>query len=347
MTSQIQTTAIDVDFPVAGQDNDSQGFRDNFTVIQTALATAASEITVLQAESARTGVDNNFNGNLISNAQTNQLYGTVYPTTNPPVGSVVLDYEEAEMFTVRLTTAGNRSIRINNWPTGKDQAYVYAKVKIFIKNDTAAVSAGSFVVGKKYMITDLGDTTQLQWNAAAGSTGVTYAVGDLFTAATAGDSGTGTVVEVLTVSFVANSAITDYEVAADLLVEAWTPDNGTTVYFTKLSGLNLPASLFGSQWQGEEQVEDLASVSLSKTAGYFVTAENNLSSTLAAGTEGQIKVLAMDTFGGGNMVVTVTNPGWKTTGTGTITFSQLGQACTLQYINNQWFCVGNNGPTFA
>jgi hypothetical protein len=67
---------------------------------------------------------------------------------------------------------------------------------------------------------------------------------------------------------------------------------------------------------------------------------------LAAGTNGQIKTFAM--YGdGGDMVITVTNAGWKSSGTGTVTFSAIGQACTLQYINSKWFCVGNNGTVFA
>jgi hypothetical protein len=44
------------------------------------------------------------------------------------------------------------------------------------------------------------------------------------------------------------------------------------------------------------------------------------------------------------MVITVTNPAW--TGTGTITFANIGDACTLKYINSKWFCIGNNGCTF-
>jgi hypothetical protein len=45
MTSAITTTNIDGAFPIAGQDNNSQGFRDNFTNIKTGLNTAKSEIT--------------------------------------------------------------------------------------------------------------------------------------------------------------------------------------------------------------------------------------------------------------------------------------------------------------
>jgi hypothetical protein len=49
----------------------------------------------------------------------------------------------------------------------------------------------------------------------------------------------------------------------------------------------------------------------------------------------------------GTMVITVTDAGWKSSGTGTITFDAAGEACTLQYINSKWFCIGNNGAAFA
>lgn len=52
-------------------------------------------------------------------------------------------------------------------------------------------NAGSFITGAVYIIRALGNTTQLQWNTAAGTSGLTYAVGDIFTAAAAG-AGTGT-----------------------------------------------------------------------------------------------------------------------------------------------------------
>jgi len=47
----------------------------------------------------------------------------------------------------------------------------------------------------------------------------------------------------------------------------------------------------------------------------------------------------------GNMVITVANHGLG--GAGTITFNATGEACTLQYVNSKWFCIGNNGAAFA
>lgn len=54
MASTINSNNIDTLYPVAGQDNDTQGFRDNFRNIKNNLNTAAQEITALQANVALT-----------------------------------------------------------------------------------------------------------------------------------------------------------------------------------------------------------------------------------------------------------------------------------------------------
>lgn len=56
-----------------------------------------------------------------------------------------------------------------------------------IGSEEPLVAAGSFVAGYRYTIVSLGSTN---WNTAAGTTGITYAVGDIFKAAVVG-SGTG------------------------------------------------------------------------------------------------------------------------------------------------------------
>lgn len=48
MASNINPNNINGNYPVAGQDNDSQGFRDNFTNISNNFSFAATEITALQ-----------------------------------------------------------------------------------------------------------------------------------------------------------------------------------------------------------------------------------------------------------------------------------------------------------
>ena len=53
MASNINDTGVNSDYPVAGQDNDSQGFRDNFGVIKSNFVSAKSEIESLQNTTAQ------------------------------------------------------------------------------------------------------------------------------------------------------------------------------------------------------------------------------------------------------------------------------------------------------
>ena len=64
MTSLINFAAINENFPVAGQDNDTQVFRDNFDTIKTNFSAAKTEIEDLQDNVARTDVDSDFNYNV-------------------------------------------------------------------------------------------------------------------------------------------------------------------------------------------------------------------------------------------------------------------------------------------
>jgi hypothetical protein len=68
MSSNINYASINENFPVAGQDNDTQVFRDNFDTIKNSLATAKEEVTNLIESSARLNEDNDFRGNRIVNA---------------------------------------------------------------------------------------------------------------------------------------------------------------------------------------------------------------------------------------------------------------------------------------
>ena len=85
-------------------------------------------------------------------------------------------------------------------PPESSMLQAFNKVFIFRKGQVAlewdgsfsTITSGSFEVGKTYTITSLGGNSQAEWNTAAGTSGVTYAVGSTFTAATVGVSGTGT-----------------------------------------------------------------------------------------------------------------------------------------------------------
>jgi hypothetical protein len=123
---------------------------------------------------------------------------------------------------------------------------------------------------------------------------------------------------------------------------------GSPVTSTGTLTVNLPSNVVVAGQlilNGSENLASSSAVNVAVTASYFSTVTAS-TATLAIGTAGQIKTFMM-LSSGGNMVITVTNPGWRSSGTGTMTFSNTGDACTLQYIASKWFCVGNNGAIFA
>ena len=135
MASSITTTNIDATFPVAGQDNDSQGFRDNFSQIKTQLSTASTEITSLQDNRATTNANTDFNGHDQSKLVLKD-WGQKVVAKGSVSGSVSLDFEDGNVVT--LTTSGNVSLTFTNFPQEDDASTnVYAVMKVFL---TKAVS---------------------------------------------------------------------------------------------------------------------------------------------------------------------------------------------------------------
>jgi len=302
MSSNINPNNIDGAYPVAGQDNNSQGFRDNFTNTKTNFQYAADEITdlqnnvILKAALTGTTLNNNMNGSVLSNAQLQDMSLTRV-ALGTLSGSVTVNYASGHYQT--LTTSGSVSLAFSNWPDSGIAGFVTVRV-------TVASTAHTLTLPS--------------------------AVGNGSSAAS-----------VLGIEGISSNVITFAETGT-YEFQFHTDDNGTTVY---LSELTRPRNRFINPLflTGSEDLADAAAASLTKTTSYFSTAAAE-TATLAAGTDGQIKVFAMyaDT---GDMVITVSNAGWKSSGTGTITFSAIGQACTLQYINSKWFVIGNNGAAFA
>jgi len=67
-SNDINTGGIDTAYPVAGADNDSQGFRDNFSNIKQAIDDAKSALSTLEGTAPSKQADNDFNDNKIKKA---------------------------------------------------------------------------------------------------------------------------------------------------------------------------------------------------------------------------------------------------------------------------------------
>ena len=107
MTSAINYNIINENFPVPGQDNDTQTFRDNFNSIKNNFREAQGEITALQTNSAKTNTSNDFKYNTVSKAKFQNNIEAVFdfggPMTAAPVAQEV-NFENGPYQVIRLAT---------------------------------------------------------------------------------------------------------------------------------------------------------------------------------------------------------------------------------------------------
>jgi hypothetical protein len=306
MTSQINPSTINAEYPVAGQDNSTQGFRDNFSFTRQNFQRAADEITDLQnkvllkAPLSGTTLNNNLNGVVLDGAKI-QNFSAAQFNIGAVSGPLTIEYSVGHYQS--FTIVNSVTLNFTSFPGG-NQAWIILRV---------TADAGDTLILPPAVGEDSGDSkssTSLQGIQGLNGQTITFA-----------ESGS-------------------YE------FEFRTTDNGSTIYITELSRPK-------SRWTnplfvtGTEQVANTATISLNTATSFFSTSTTNQTATLAAGADGQLKSLAMAVKGTGNVTVTVSNAGWKTSGTGTVAFTALGHACTLQYFNSKWYCIGNNGCTFA
>jgi hypothetical protein len=141
MTSQINPNNIDGSYPVANQDNNSQGFRDNFTNIKVNFQDAAAEITDLQnkavLKAALTGgvLDNNMNDALLYAAKI-QDFAATKVTVGTTSGAIAINYESGHYQSI--STSGSITLSFANFPTSGN--YGYIKLQINITNTAHTVT---------------------------------------------------------------------------------------------------------------------------------------------------------------------------------------------------------------
>jgi len=138
MASSITVASIDATFPVSGQDNDSQGFRDNTAQIKTQLTTAGTEISDLQTNSATTNATDSFNGHDIKNINLMD-WGQKIVAKGSVSGSVSCDFEDGNVVT--LTTSGDVTLSFTNFPLEDDgTTNTFAVMKVLLTKGTSTHS---------------------------------------------------------------------------------------------------------------------------------------------------------------------------------------------------------------
>ena len=146
--STINTNAINVNYPVPGVNNNSQGFRDNFASIVTNLNAAGTEITDLQNKVVvkqallGTTVNNDMANTLISNASTRSFRATTYNLGNALSGTVLVNVSLGDV--QYGTIAGNTTINFGSWaPTGTQSNI---QLNLSVSNANAVISFPSELV---------------------------------------------------------------------------------------------------------------------------------------------------------------------------------------------------------
>lgn len=392
MSSQINPNNIDGAYPVAGQDNNSQGFRDNFTNIKVNFQYAEDEINDLQAKvllkSALTGsaLDNNMNDNLIYAARIQDFSATKVTVTTTS-GSVAINYASGHYQTI--ATSGSISLSFANLPsTG---TYGWLRIQVYVTNTAhtvtlpAAVSLGTDQLqgfDSSTRAISFIKTGYYEFEFTTSNAGSTITIFDLsrnydpiflpssqdlipssaisltktisyFTTASAETStlADGTEGQIKTLVAVNVSA-------GSMTVTVATPGWGGTGKITFIgNGSSCILQFVQGKWYVlgtagnlyfNEYYQELSSngaVNLAVPVTYF-TSSGALAATLANGTPNSRKTLALSS-NTGSATVTVDNAGWKVAGSGTLTLAAIGRSCILEWINDKWYCSGNNGATFA
>lgn len=134
---------INIDFPIAGQDNDSSGFRDNYNLIQESFTTASEEITDLQTKAflvspliGTTSTNNDFNGSVVKNLV---MQGGGVQVVNHLLhgvgGAVTIDYSAGTYQKYSISSATTFTV---SWPT--NSVNVLNKLTLELTKDSTLTS---------------------------------------------------------------------------------------------------------------------------------------------------------------------------------------------------------------
>jgi hypothetical protein len=239
--SSINPNNVDGTYPIAGQDNDSQGFRDNFTNIKRNLQFAYDELTDLQSKAV---LKSALSGGSISNDMTYaqlispQLLKAVETVNNlgTKTGSFTISWADAHF--QYYTTSGNTTLAFSNWPTS---AY-YTKLRLQITTDTtnrtvtfpAAVSVGlSDIQGAAGQVVTLPTAGVYLFELTTLDNGSTITIQDLlrnYDIVTTGSSGTFTSLNVSGNVLAAGAVLATATINGNLVTGGAKAEQGLQVY---------------------------------------------------------------------------------------------------------------------
>lgn len=176
MSSQINPNSINQNYPVAGVDNNSQGFRDNFASIKTNFTITQRELDDLMIKvlvkapltygPTPTSVNNTLGGAVISDVVLKDVgFTTVSQGTKSDSGTVTLDFSQGNYHTITLSGASAlTTLAFANWPSAGTWAQLRLRVTVSnITHSLALTSDSTYSGGKNISGYDAVGVNTIRW----------------------------------------------------------------------------------------------------------------------------------------------------------------------------------------
>jgi hypothetical protein len=138
--SKINTNKINENYPVMGINNNTQGFRDNFSSIKSNLDIAFTEITdledkvILKAPLTGKALNNDMNNNVISNMLTRGSRQTTTALGYDLSGKVYIDVNAAEVYYGTLAANSTITPVFSGWTPTKTKSSVELRLSTLDSN---------------------------------------------------------------------------------------------------------------------------------------------------------------------------------------------------------------------
>jgi hypothetical protein len=138
----INYSGINVNYPVAGQDNDSQGFRNNFSAIYTAFQQTDIAVSSLTNTTVKLDSTNDLGGNIISHAVMQNNAGQYL--LNPSVDATPFTVYANQAVYHDLSITTSTTFQVDGWPnnTSWPSNLYNSQIRIQVNPSTSTAAIG-------------------------------------------------------------------------------------------------------------------------------------------------------------------------------------------------------------
>jgi hypothetical protein len=195
MASNIISETIDGEYPVAGIDNDTQGFRDNFSIIKNNFAAAKGEIETLQENTAKLNQTNNFRGSNINEANFQATTDQYFPIGGlaPLQTGIDIDFRNGHYQTLVIDSS-DVTLNLTGWSD--------------VVLDSVSTQVAKFIVELRGAGTITGNLKTITWTTRGGGVNTAFKFSNNFP----------------------SPFVVDSQTTASYIVEFWSYNGGATVY---------------------------------------------------------------------------------------------------------------------